>query len=166
MQTQASPYRSQLVRIAGIAVILSCTAVIAMLLKWVPFSFGNAKESSAPAKLAAISFPAPSAREAPVNPAHGSSDIPTKPTCAELSGIVSTRGTETTDGSDGNVGCSVVSNLAGDMPVSHQSDVDTFLAWHVQARDSIQYAYQSTLWGLSRTEAKNDHPQRRQPQRP
>jgi hypothetical protein len=159
MQTQASQQHNQLGRIAGIAMVMSCAAVIATLLTWAPSSIGSANDNPAPAKLSAMPAQAAGAKQAPADPAHGSSDSPTRPTCAELGGI------EKTGESSGTVGCGVRSNLAGGTPASNQSeerlDVGTFLAWHVQARNLIQYAYQTTLSGPSRTEAKDDRPRRR-----
>jgi hypothetical protein len=65
-------------------------------------------------------------------------------TCAELGAIALTPETGRTGEASGTVWCGVRSNLAGGTPASNQSAervaVATFLAWHVQARNLIQYA--------------------------
>lgn len=157
MHTQASQQHNQLVRIAGIATVVSCAAVIGTLLTWAPSSTGSANDNAAPAKLAAMPTHATGVKEAPAHPADGSSDSPARPNCAELGGIASTQGTQRTGESSGTVECGVRSNLAGDAPASNQSvkqvGVATFLAWHAQARSLIQYTHRTTLSGPSQMNA-------------
>jgi hypothetical protein len=148
MQTQARPQHQQLVRIAGIAIAGSCAAVIAILLDWAPFSIGGASDNPVPARLSAISVQAATAREALADRAE-STDTPTAPTCAELGGIASIEEPETFGEPRGAVGCDIMfGNLAADAPASSQSDVEAFLAWHLQARNLIQDAYQTGLWDI------------------
>jgi len=165
MRTQASQQHKQRGRIPGIAMVTTYAAVMVAFVAWVPFSIGSANDNAAPAKLSAVPAQAGGAKEAAADPGHGSSDRPTRPTCAELGGIASTPETQRTVEPGGIVECGVRSNLAGGTPASDQSeervDVATFLAWHVQAHNLIQYAYQTTLSGPSRTEAKGDRPRRR-----
>jgi hypothetical protein len=65
MQTQASQQHNQLVRIGGIAVVMSCAAVIATLLTWAPSAIGSANDNPAPAGLSAMPAQVASAKEAP-----------------------------------------------------------------------------------------------------
>jgi hypothetical protein len=141
MQTQLRQRHHQLSRIAGIATITTSVAVIASLLVWAPSSIGSASTDTAPARLAATPTPAGGAKEVSADPAHGSGDRPSRPTCAEVGEIAAIWQTESAGGPGAAAGCGAPSNLAGDVPVSHQSedpvDVATFLAWHMQARSSI-----------------------------
>jgi hypothetical protein len=105
MQMQARPQRKQLVRIAAIVVAGACTAVIAILLGWTPFSSGDASDNPVPARLSALSVQAATPREAFADPAVESTDAPTEPTCAQLGGIASIEEPETFGEPRGAVGC-------------------------------------------------------------
>lgn len=165
MQTQASQQPNLVGRIAGIAVVMSCAAVIATLLTWAPSSTGSDNANAAPDKVSAVPAQAGSVKQAPAEPAHGATDRPTRPTCAELGGVASTQEPDRTEDSSGTVGCGIRGDLADGGPASNQSEkrvnVATFLAWHAQARDLIRYVDQATLSGPSPTEAKNDRRRRR-----
>jgi len=39
-------------------------------------------------------------------------------------------------------------NLAADAQASNQSDVEAFLAWHLEVRDLIQHARRSGEWDV------------------
>jgi hypothetical protein len=148
MQLQARPQHKQLVRIAAIALATACTAVIAILLGWAPFSTGDASDNPAPGRLTALSVRAATPREAFADPAVESTDTPTEPTCAQLGGIASTEELERLGEPRGTVGCEMFGNLAADTPVSSQSDVEAFLAWHLEVRDLIRNAYQTGEWDM------------------
>lgn len=134
MQTQASQQHDQRGGIPGIAMIVSCAASI--LLSWTPSSIG--KDNSAPARVSLTPVRASSAMEAPAAPAQRSSDSTNSPVYAQ---------------SD---------NQAGGGPNGNQNeervDIATFLVWHVQARNSTRYAYQTVLSGPSRTEVDEFRP--------
>jgi len=160
MQTQVSQRYRQRGRIAGIAMIICCAGAI--VLTWAPSLIGGANDNAAPVKSSPVPTQAGGANEAPADPAQGSRDTPTRPTCAEVDAIASIQEIARTGESGGTVGCGVGSNLAGGTPADNQSeeqvDVATFLAWHVQGRNLMQYAHQTTLSGPSWTEAKDDRP--------
>jgi hypothetical protein len=146
MQTRASP-RHKLVRIAAVAIAGSCAALIAILLDWAPFSIGGASDNPVPVMLSAIPAQTASTIEAPADRVDESRDTPTEPTCAELGGIASTEEPEGF-GPRGSVGCDMFSNLAADTRAGNQSDVEAFLAWHLEMRDLIQHAYQTGQWDM------------------
>ena len=145
MQTPASQPHKRC-RIPSI-VMMSCAAV-ATLLTWARSSIGSANDNPVPIKLSAVPFQAAGAKEAPVDSRRESSERPTRPTCAELAGIASAQTIERTGESNVALGCGVRSNVAGGTQASDQIeeriDVATFLAWHSQARDSIQHVSDAT----------------------
>ena len=151
MQTPASQSHKRC-RIPGI-VVMSCTAV-ATLLTWAQCSIGSANDAPVPVKPSTVPFQVAGAKEAPVDSRRESSERPTRPTCAELAGIASTRATERTGESNVALGCGVQSNLADGTRASDQLEerieVATFLAWHSQVRDTMQYASDTTLSRPSR----------------
>ena len=148
MRTLASPQHKQLVRIAAIAIAGSCAAVIAIFSDWAPFSIGGASDNPVPVRLSAISVRAASAREAPAEGADESRDASTEPTCAELGGITSIEEPEAFGEPSHAIGCEMFSNVAAGRPASSQGDVEALLAWHLEARDLIQDAYQTGPWDL------------------
>ena len=158
MQTQVSQQRNQLIRNAGIAMILARAAVIASLLIWVPSSLGSANRNPALAGPSVVPVQIGGARKAPVYPSHGPSARPIRPTCAEFGRIASAPITKTTGESGVIVGCGSGNNLAGGNRSGERADVATFLEWHVQARNFDRYAYQTILSGLSPSEDTEDRP--------
>ena len=126
MQTKVSQHYNQIVRIAGMARVMSRAAVIATILTWAPISSGVSNDTVVPAKA----------------PAPGASDRATQPMCADLGAVASTREFELTAASAFGVGCGVRGNLAGGRPASRpsaeQAAVAILLAWHVQARGLSQ----------------------------
>jgi hypothetical protein len=158
MQAQARQQYNQLLRVVRIAVVMSCAAGVAALVGWAPSSIGGAHDNGAPLKLAAAPAQAPGATETATDPARRSADTPTRPTCAERGVTASTPQTERAGESVAAVGCGVRTNQAERTPARNQSeervDVATLLAWHVQAHNLIQYAYQTTLSSASQTDAK------------
>lgn len=149
MQTQVSQQYNEMVRIAGVAMVMSRAAAIAILLTWAPSLIGSAKHNPEPAKLPAVPALAAGAKDAPADPGQGSRDSPTRPICAGLGGIASTQVAERNSESGGTIGCGIGSNLAAGTPASNHSgeqvDVATFLSWHGQARSPSPYAYEATL---------------------
>ena len=135
MQTKVSQHYNQIVRIAGMARVMSRAAVIATILTWAPISSGVSNDTVVPAKASATP-----ARAAPLAP--GASDRATQPMCADLGAVASTREFELTAASALGVGCGVRGNLAGGRPASRpsaeQAAVAILLAWHVQARGLSQ----------------------------
>jgi len=141
MQPHASQQVKQLSRIAGVTMLTSRAAVIATLLTCVQSSIGSdsVNNNSAPAKLSATSAQAASSRKAPAEQAL-ERDGPSRSTCAELRGIASAERPQTTGGSSDIGGCAVRSNFGGRSLTGNQTkeriDIATFLAWHMQARNS------------------------------
>ena len=146
MQTSASQPHKQ-GRIPG-SPVMSCAA-LASFLTWAPCSIGSAHDDPMPVKLSTLPFQVAGAKQAPVDSRHESSERPTRPTCAELAGIASTRATERTGESNVALGCGIQSNVAdgtqANDQVEERIDVETFLAWHSQVRDTMQYASDTTL---------------------
>ena len=129
MRTRAS---NQLCQISGIAIVILCAAVVTLLLDRVPTSSGSANDYAPAVKLSVAPAQGSGAIEAPADPAHGSSDSPNRPTCAELGGI------EKAGESSGAVGCGARIDVAGGTPArnrNEQVDAGSFLAWHLQARE-------------------------------
>jgi hypothetical protein len=159
----ASQRYNQLIRIVRIAVVVSCAAGIAALVGWAPSSISGASDNATPDRLSAAPAQAAGTTETATDQAQRSSDTPTRPTCAERGVIASTPEIGATDESVAVVGCGVRSNLAEGTPASSEERVDvaTLLAWHVQAYNLIQYAYQTTLSGSPQTDAKYDGLRRR-----
>ena len=125
-----------------------CAGVIAILLDWAPFSIGGASDNSVPVRLSAIPAQTASAIEAPADRGDESRDTPTPPTCAELDGIASTEEPARFGDPRGVLACDMFGNLAADAQASNQSDVEAFLAWHLEVRDLIQHARQSGEWDV------------------
>jgi hypothetical protein len=148
MQTPAcQPHKQG--RIPGIPV-MSCAA-LATFLTWAPCSIGSANDDPMPVKLSTLPFQVAGAKQAPVDSRHESSERPIRPTCAELA---STRATERAGESNVPLGCGIQSNVADGTQASDQLeeriDVATFLAWHSQVRDTMQYASDTPLSRRSR----------------
>jgi len=124
MQTKVSQHYDQIVPIAGIAIVMSRAAVMAAILTWAPMSYGVAGENIAPDRVA--------------QPAQGTTDSATQPTCAGLGAVGSTRQFELTAASAADVGCGVRHDVAAGTSAGRQSQAqaaDTILlAWHAQAR--------------------------------
>lgn len=137
-----------MIRIAVIAIAVCCAGVIAILLDWAPFSIGGASDDSVPVRLSAIPAQTASAIEAPADRGDESRDTPTPPTCAELDGIASTEEPARFGEPRGVLGCDMFGNLAADAQASNQSDVEAFLAWHLEVRDLIQHARRSGEWDV------------------
>lgn len=135
MQTKVSQHYNQIVRIAGMARVMSRAAVIATILTWAPISTGVSHDNLVPARSSAT--PARVAQ-----PAQGTSDAATQPMCADLGAVAPTREFELTAASALGVGCGVPGNLAAGRPASRpsaeQAAVAILLAWHVQARGMSQ----------------------------
>ena len=130
-------------------------AVLAALALVFAVQWAQSFAISRPVNLSTVPFKVAGAKQAPVDPRHESSGHPTRPTCAEVAGIASTRATERTGESNLAHGCGgVQSNVADGTPPSHQLeeriDVETFLAWHSQVRSRMQYASDTTLSRPSR----------------
>jgi hypothetical protein len=146
MQPHARPQHKQLVRIAAILITGSCAAVIAILLDWAPFSIGGASDNPIAVSLSATSV-LPPAKEAVAESASKPTDTPREPTCAELGGVAPME-PETFGGPRRAVGCDMFNNLAAATPATNQSNVEAFLAWHLQARNLIQDSYQAGIWEI------------------
>ena len=141
MQTQSRQLYSQLGRIGGIATtVATSAAVIATFLVWAPPSMGGG--DTAPVRIAAAPTRAEGAKDVSADPTRGSGDRPARPTCAERGEIAASQKTEKAGAYIVPTGCGTRSNLAAGAPASHrnadQGDVATFLAWHMQARNSIE----------------------------
>ena len=165
MQAHAKRPHDQLIQVMRMAMALSWIALMAALLEGVPSSIGSANENTAAAQSSAAPPQAPGAVESAMDPVHGSSDRPARPTCADLGVIASTPEIEISGESKDTVGCGPRSNLAGGISANAQSedrvDVATLLAWHVEAHTLIPHAQQTTVSGPSRAQAKQDRPRRR-----
>jgi hypothetical protein len=137
-----------LIRIAVIAIAVCCAGVIAILLDWAPFSIGGASDNSVPVMLSAIPPQTASAIEAPADRVDESRDIPTPLTCAALGAIASPEEPARFREPGGLLGCDMFGNLAADPQASNQSDVEAFLAWHLEVRDLIQHGHQAGEWDI------------------
>ena len=138
MQSEVSQQCTPRGRMADIAMAVSRAAFLAILLTWAPSSIGGANDSSEPDKSTPVPPQADRAKEAPAEEAHGLSDGPNRPTCAELGVKAANQSAAAVAGSRLNVGCGVGNQLAGTTPASNyrkeRAVVAIFLAWHVQAR--------------------------------
>ncbi len=151
MQMQASQRPRQRGGIPRGVMVIACTGVIAGLLIWAAPSVGGANNSGdnmAPGRISAVPAQAAGQKEASADERGGSNERPAKPTCAELGRMASMQESERTAEATNTLGCGVQGNVASGTPAGNQSqegvDVATFLAWHLQVRNLIPYAYQTT----------------------
>ena len=165
MQAHAKQPHDQVLSVMRIAMALSWIALMAALLEGVLFSIGSANDNTAATPSSAAPPQPPGVVEAAMDPVHGSSDRPARPTCADLGVIASAPEGERNDESNDTLGCGAGSNLAGGTSANTQSedrvDVATLLAWHVEANTLIPYAQRTAVSGPSRAQVKQDHPRRR-----
>ena len=165
MQAHSKRPHDQLIRVMRIAMTLSWIALMAALLEGIPSSIGSANDNTVAGQSSAAPPQASGAVEGAMDPVHGSSDRPARPTCADLGVIASTPEIERNNESRDTIGCGTGSNLAGRTSANIQSedrvDVATLLAWHVEANTLIPHVQQTTASGPSRAQAKQDRPRRR-----
>jgi hypothetical protein len=111
MQPLASQQHKQWGRIPRRVMVMSCNGVIASLLIW-SSSVGGANDNSAPVKISAVPAQPAGSKEASADKRGGSSNRPTRPTCAELGAMASTQESERTVEASSALGCGVRSNVA------------------------------------------------------
>ena len=136
-----------------VTLALSWLAVMAAVIGGAPI-ISSGSDDDAPVQLSAAQIPAADAREPATDSTQRSAGNPAKPTCATLGMPPSAEKASVPGGS----ACGVPSNAADGASLTDRSDeridVATFLAWHVQAHNLIDYIYQTTPSSASRTDAQ------------
>jgi len=137
MRENISQQLSGIVKFAGMAKVMSGAAVVATFMTWAPMSAAGANGNHAPATPSAMPAQVADARQSPAQPARGSAHNPSRPTCAAVDAIGSTRALASTVESRFSVGCGVRGNVADGalecIRGGDQASVATFLAWSEQA---------------------------------
>lgn len=100
--------------------VMSSAVLVATLLAWPHSLVGGINDDTATARIAALPTQAAGTKEVSVDPAHGSGNPPTRPTCAGRGEIAAAQ--ETDGAAEPNlIGCGPRGNLAGDAPAGHVS---------------------------------------------